>query len=286
MTTKTSTLPLERYQGLVRRIAYTLQSRSRLPASIELDDLVQAGMLGLMDAHEKYDASQGAAFETYASQRIRGAMLDTLRGRDWLPRSVRRAMRNIEHTVARLEQEKGCAVPEHEVCAAMDMSASTYQQLTQDAYSGQLLSFESERIGEEGAHYTCDDALLGDSPETFYAAVQQQQALSELIDALPVRERAVLIGYYHHDRSLKVLGNALGVSESRICQLRRRVERRLRQALLEQEQPCANRSSSTSTMASPSLTRSKASGLRSHSSISPLMAAKMHRESSSGVQDN
>lgn len=274
---------LERHLGLVRRIAYTLQTRSRLPASIELDDLVQAGMLGLLDAHQKYDASQGAAFETYASQRIRGAMLDALRERDWLPRSVRRAMRNIEKTTQRLEQTQGRAVGAHEVCDALSMPSTTYQQLAHDTYNGQLLSFEAERIDEEGAHYHCDDTVLSASPEEVCMQRAQQQALLDMVAQLSPREHLVLTGYYQQHKTLKELGDLLGVSESRICQLRRRVERRLKEALVV-DQSEIKRSKSRSTIASPSETRSNATGARSQSSIKPLMAEKMQRESSDGVQ--
>lgn len=260
MARTTSSPQLERHLGLVRRIAYALQSRSRLPASIELDDLVQAGMLGLLDAHQKYDASQGAAFETYASQRIRGAMLDALRERDWLPRSVRRAMRNIEKTAQRLEQTHGRAVSSHEICDELSMPPATYQQLTHDTYSGQLLSFETERIDEEGAHYHCDEAVLSASPEDVCLAHAQHQVLADLIEQLSPRERLVLTGYYQQHKTLKELGIMLGVSESRICQLRRRVERRLKEAFMAADQSEIKRSSNRSTMASPFSTRSNASG--------------------------
>ncbi len=131
---------LEEYLPLVRRQALALQVR--LPANVELDDLIQAGTVGLLEAMGRYDASQGATFATFANQRIRGAMLDELRGRDWLPRSVRRNARTLDEAVRRLEQRLGRAAEEHEIAHELDMELETYRQLLSDTNSGHLLPFE------------------------------------------------------------------------------------------------------------------------------------------------
>ena len=138
---------LTQYMPLVRRQALTLQVR--LPASIELDDLIQAGMVGLLEALGRFDATQGATFATFASQRIRGAMMDELRTRDWLPRSVRRSARAVDSAVRQLEQQLGRAPEENEIAQHLEMPLSEYQQLLNDTNSGQLLPFE-ELVADGG----------------------------------------------------------------------------------------------------------------------------------------
>src|SRR5512133_820161 len=131
---------VQRFAPLVKRIAYHLMAR--LPASVQVDDLVQNGMIGLLDAINRFEAGMGAQFETYAAQRVRGAMLDGLRENDWLPRSLRRDFRRIETAIAELEQQKGRTPSESELAAALSMSLPDYQKLLQDARGHQLISFE------------------------------------------------------------------------------------------------------------------------------------------------
>lgn len=219
---------------LVRCIAYALQARLHLPSSIDIDDLIQAGAVGLLDARQRYDPMQGASFDTYAAQRIRGAMLDTLRERDWLPRSVRRDMRRIDHQQQQLEQRFGRAVKNSEVASALKMTSVTYHQLKDDVQNGQLLSYEGEGIEEDGAVYRCDSRCLSDSPERVYQQDNVRSALYGAIAELPERLRTVLEGYYFQHMTLRQLGERLGVSESRICQLRRRTEKFLQRRLLEE----------------------------------------------------
>ncbi|WP_414499711.1 RNA polymerase sigma factor FliA [Zymobacter sp. IVIA_12111.31 C1] len=219
---------------LVRCIAYALQARLHLPATIEIDDLIQAGAVGLLDARQRYDPLQGASFDTYAAQRIRGSMLDALRERDWLPRSVRHDMRQIEREQQRLEQRLGRAAKGVEVASSLRMPSVTYHQLRDDVQNGQLLSYEGEGIEEEGAAYHCDSRCLSDSPERLYQRENVRTALGHAIDELPERLRIVLEGYYFQQMTLRQLGERLGVSESRICQLRRRTERFLHRRLLEE----------------------------------------------------
>lgn len=219
---------------LVRCIAYALQARLHLPSSIDIDDLIQAGSLGLLDARQRYDPDQGASFDTYAAQRIRGAMLDALRERDWLPRSVRRDMRQIEREQQRLEQQLGRTVSAAEVSSSLNISSVTYHQLRDDVQNGQLLSYEGEGIEEEGAAYSCDSLCLSDSPERLYQAGNVRRALYDAIAELPQRLRVVLEGYYFQQMTLRQLGERLGVSESRICQLRRRTEKYLYRRLIEE----------------------------------------------------
>ena len=216
---------LTQYMPLVRRQALTLQVR--LPASIELDDLIQAGMVGLLEALGRFDAAQGATFATFASQRIRGAMMDELRTRDWLPRSVRRSARAMDEAVRRLEQQLGRAPDEGEIARDLDMPLSDYQQLLNDTNSGQLLPFE-ELVVEGGEPSGGDasnrlfDQLLG---------AQQRQALIEAIEALPEREKLLMALYYQEEMNLKEVGAVLGVTESRVSQLHSQAVSRLRARL-------------------------------------------------------
>ena len=131
---------LKEYAPLVKRIAHHMMLK--LPGSVEVDDLIQAGMMGLLDAASRYDELRGAQFETYAAQRIRGAMLDELRGADWLPRSMRRDMRRIETAISRLQQKLGKAPSESEIAKELGVSLPEYQQMLQEARGAQLLYYE------------------------------------------------------------------------------------------------------------------------------------------------
>lgn len=220
---------LTQYMPLVRRQALTLQVR--LPASIELDDLIQAGMVGLLEALGRFDAAQGATFATFASQRIRGAMMDELRTRDWLPRSVRRSARAVDETVHRLEQVLGRPPEETEIAQALDMPLSDYQQLLNDTNSGQLLPFEElvadggEPAGDEGSANRPFEQLLDE---------QQRRTLIEAIEALPEREKLLMALYYQEEMNLKEVGAVLGVTESRVSQLHSQAVSRLRARLSDQ----------------------------------------------------
>ena len=216
---------LTQYMPLVRRHALTLQVR--LPASIELDDLVQAGTVGLLEALGRFDATQGASFATFASQRIRGAMLDELRTRDWLPRSVRRAARAMDDTIRRLEQQLGRPPEEGEIARELEMPLSEYQQLLNDTNSGQLLPFE-ELVADGGEPASLD---AGNLPFDQLLDEQQRQTLIAAIDALPEREKLLMALYYQEELNLKEVGAVLGVTESRVSQLHSQAISRLRARL-------------------------------------------------------
>ncbi|NYT71445.1 RNA polymerase sigma factor FliA [Halomonas sp. QX-2] len=216
---------LTQYMPLVRRQALTLQVR--LPASIELDDLIQAGMVGLLEALGRFDATQGATFATFASQRIRGAMMDELRTRDWLPRSVRRSARAVDSAVRQLEQQLGRAPEENEIAQHLEMPLSEYQQLLNDTNSGQLLPFE-ELVADGGEPSNNE---LGNSPFEQLLDGQQRQTLIEAIEALPEREKLLMALYYQEELNLKEVGAVLGVTESRVSQLHSQAVSRLRARL-------------------------------------------------------
>lgn len=220
---------LTQYMPLVRRQALTLQVR--LPASIELDDLIQSGMVGLLEALGRFDATQGATFATFASQRIRGAMMDELRTRDWLPRSVRRSARAVDSAVRQLEQQLGRAPEEHEIAHHLEMPLSEYQQLLNDTNSGQLLPFE-ELVADGGEPVSNE---LSNSPFEQLLDGQQRQTLIDAIEALPEREKLLMALYYQEELNLKEVGAVLGVTESRVSQLHSQAVSRLRARLHDSE---------------------------------------------------
>lgn len=219
---------LEEYLPLVRRQALALQVR--LPANVELDDLIQAGTVGLLEAMGRYDASQGATFATFANQRIRGAMLDELRGRDWLPRSVRRNARTLDEAVRRLEQRLGRAAEEHEIAHELDMELETYRQLLSDTNSGHLLPFEV--LLAEGVEPGMEDTSR-DTPYHQLVDEQKRAQLVKGIEALPEREKLLMALYYQEELNLKEIGVVMGVTESRVCQLHSQAVSRLRARLAD-----------------------------------------------------
>ncbi len=219
------------YAPLVKRIAYHLMAR--LPASVQVDDLIQVGMIGLLDAVNNYDDTQGAQFETYAVQRIRGAMLDELRQCDWLPRSARKTLRQIETAMNALEQRVCRAPTEREVANELHVSLDDYQQMLLDARGCQLLHYEDMQGGEDEDFFErhCAD----DSAEPF-AKLQDERFRAKLIEAigiLPEREKLMMAMYYEEELNLREIGEVLGVSESRVCQLHSQAMARLRSKLKE-----------------------------------------------------
>ena len=219
------------YAPLFKRIAYHLMAR--LPASVQVDDLIQVGMIGLLDAASNYDDTQGAQFETYAVQRIRGAMLDELRQSDWLPRSARKTLRQIEIAMNALEQRVCRAPTEREVADELHVSLDDYQQMLLDARGCQLLHYEDLQNGEDEDFFErhCAD----DSSEPF-AKLQDGRFRAKLIEAisiLPEREKLMMAMYYEEELNLREIGEVLGVSESRVCQLHSQAMARLRSKLKE-----------------------------------------------------
>ena len=213
-----------RHAELVRRIAHHLAAK--LPASVEIDDLIQAGMLGLLDASRNYDAEQGASFETYASIRSRGAMIDEIRRGDWVPRSVHRRFRDATAAIRDIEQRTGRAATSPEVAAALSMPLPEYHRLLEDAARGQVMSLDSHVEDHNGEAKL--ENVGSDTPERLLVQEQFRQALGGAIGALPEREQLVLSLYYEQELNLREIGAALGVSESRVCQIHGQAMLRLR----------------------------------------------------------
>ena len=220
---------VQQFVPLVKRIACHLLAR--LPASVQLDELIQNGMLGLLDAIGRFDASMGAQFEAYAAQRARGAMLDGLRENDWLPRSLRSDCRRIEVAISRLEQEHGRPPTETELAAALEMPLAEYQAMLHEARGHQLVYLE-DMVVERGEDYL-ERHLVdeGADPSKLFEDEDFRQSLVKAIDGLPERERLLMALYYEQDLNLREIGEVMGVTESRVCQLHSQVVMRLRARL-------------------------------------------------------
>lgn len=209
---------IEDYMGLVKRIAYHL--KGRLPSSVQVDDLIQSGMIGLLEAMQKYDASQGASFETYAGIRIRGAMLDEIRKGDWTPRSVHRKSREVAEAVRIVEARTGREARDEEVAAELGIDLESYHQTLQDAVTTQVLSIDTpdhDDLSED--QLSLQDAADDAEPMHDLMQSQFQQHLAAAISGLPEREQLVMSLYYDEELNLKEIGEVLGVSESRVCQI-------------------------------------------------------------------
>jgi RNA polymerase sigma factor for flagellar operon FliA len=223
---------LKQYSPLVRRLAH--QMIAKLPANVEIDDLIQVGMIGLNDALSRFDLAQGVQFETFATQRIRGAMLDELRGSDWMSRGDRRNQRSIEAAVHRLEQRLGRAPSEGEIAAEMGLKLTDYQELLGKVRGTQLVYLE-DMGGSEGDDDYLDRHVVDKeaNPLGRLSDRKMREALVAAIENLPEREQYVMSMYYEHDMNLKEIAAVLGVTESRVCQLHSQSIARLRTRLRE-----------------------------------------------------
>ncbi|TWI08010.1 RNA polymerase sigma factor FliA [Aerolutibacter ruishenii] len=218
---------VERHSELVRRIAHHLAAR--LPASVELDDLVQAGMLGLIEASRNFQSDQGATFETYASIRIRGAMIDEIRRGDWVPRSVHRSYRSIVAATREVEQRLGRAASAQEIAQALEVPLAEYHHMLEDAARGQLVSLEAHAEEHDGEPRIA--AAAGATPAREFMQGAFRSALGDAIGQLPEREQLVLSLYYEQEMNLREIGAVLSVSESRVCQIHGQAVLRLRARL-------------------------------------------------------
>jgi RNA polymerase sigma factor for flagellar operon FliA len=222
---------LEKFAPLVKRIAHHMMSR--LPGSVEADDLVQVGMIGLMDALNRYEEMPGAQFETYAQQRIRGAMLDELRQLDWLPRGARKNMRQIEAAVNALQQRLGRSPTEKEIAGELRVSIEGYHQMLLDARGAQLVHYEDFTDSDDDDFLERNCAATGADPLASLLDGDLRHALIGAIGGLPEREKTLMGLYYEQEMNFKEIGAILGVSESRICQIHSQAIARLRSVLKE-----------------------------------------------------
>lgn len=224
-------IQVEQYAYLVRRIA--LHMIARLPASVQLDDLLQAGMLGLLEAAQKFDGGKGASFETYAGIRIRGAIVDEMRRGDWVPRSVHRNARRITEAMKQLEGRLGREAKDTEIAEEMDVSLDEYHTMANDSLSGRLFSLD-EMLHEDEINTTqisVSEMLHGPAEVAQRQALKK--ALAQAIDDLPEREKMVLSLYYEEELNLKEIGLVLGVSESRVSQIHTQVALKLKKKMTD-----------------------------------------------------
>jgi RNA polymerase sigma factor for flagellar operon FliA len=219
---------IKQYQPLVRRLAHYMMAK--LPASVEVDDLIQVGLIGLADALSRYEAAQGVQFETFATQRIRGAMLDELRGNDWMSRGSRKSQKDIETTMRRLEHRLGRSPVESEIAQEMGLSLADYQSLLSKVRGTQLVYLEDmARTNEDDDNFL--DRHVADSesdPMNMLRDQRLRQSLVAAIKGLPEREQYIMSMYYEQDMNLKEIAAVLDVTESRVCQLHSQSIARLR----------------------------------------------------------
>ena len=207
---------LHQHAPMVKRIAYHLAAR--LPSSVMVDDLIQAGMIGLLDASKNYDSTQGASFETYASIRIRGSMLDELRRNDWAPKSVHRKNRDIMDAVREIENHTGRDAKDEEIAQHLGISINDYYKILQDSSTSKIFSLDDLEI-DDGA---IDGSITNSSSQTPLEQLQSEdlkRVLATAIDTLPEREKLVIVLYYNTELNLREIGAVLDVSESRVSQL-------------------------------------------------------------------
>lgn len=218
---------VEENVGLVRYLAARVGSK--LPPSIEIDDLVGAGTIGLIDAADKFDPSRGIRFRTYAERRIRGAILDHLRSLDWAPRSLRRRSRELREAQSKLQRDHGRAVDQTEVAAYLEIGLDELQSLVNEINAVQVASIHPS---DDSEHAADPIQAIPDTPEAspfaMYERSELRCRLAEAVDSLPEKERLVVSLYYVDELTMKEIGTVLGVNESRVSQIHTKAVARLR----------------------------------------------------------
>jgi len=216
-----------KHAPLVKRIAHHVMGR--MPSSVQIDDLIQAGIIGLLEATKNFDATKGASFETFAGIRIRGAMIDEVRRGDWVPRSVHRNARRISEAMSTVENQTGREALDYEVAELLEVDLEQYYKMLQDSSSSRLFSFEELTNNEDGINDFLPSA--DDSPQEEVLHDLLRDAIANEINHLPEREAQVLALYYDEELNLKEIGLVLGVSESRVSQIHSQATLRLRARL-------------------------------------------------------
>ncbi len=219
---------IRQYQPLVRRLAHHMMVK--LPANVQVDDLIQVGLIGLSEALTRYEATQGVQFETFATQRIRGAMLDELRNNDWMSRGSRKSQKEIEQALRRLEHRLGRSPQESEIAAELGLSLVDYQTLLGKVRGTQLVYLEDMAGAAEDENNFLDRHVGDEEADPMHMLRDQRlrQALVAAIKNLPEREQFIMSMYYEQDMNLKEIAAVLDVTESRVCQLHSQSIARLR----------------------------------------------------------
>ena len=233
MQTQSDTIPatpgeaVAQHTDLVRRIAFHLVSR--MPANVLVDDLIQSGMIGLLEAARNFRLGHGASFETYAGIRIRGAMLDEIRRQDWAPRSVFRKMRQVSEAMRQIENDVARDARDSEVVEKLGISVDEYHRILKDASGHKLFSTEDLTAGTESVV----NGLFGqiDGPLDCLESDEFRRSMARAVDSLPEREKMVMSLYYDQELNLREIGELLSVTESRVCQIHGQAVLRLRARL-------------------------------------------------------
>ena len=228
---------IAQYAPLVRRQA--LHMLARLPASVELDDLLQAGMMGLLDAIRRYQQMADAQFETYAITRIRGSMLDELRSQDWMPRSVRSKSRQIETAVAQLRQRLMGEPTDQDIADELQLSLDDYYTLLEDAAGVQIVSYEDlanrgDDKGGDALDYLQSEEETPDNPLELLMSKELRQVLIQALDILPEREKLLFALQFQEDLNQKEIAAVMDITEGRVSQAIARIRSLLKTLNLHQ----------------------------------------------------
>ena len=218
------------FSPMVRYIAQRIAER--LPANVELDDLMSTGVLGLIDAIEKYDPDKGAKFKTYAEFRIRGAIMDDLRAMDWVPRSVRQRASAIDDVHKKLEQKLGRVPTDEEAATAMGLNAEEYYENLNAAKSMPIFSLDdlgiSDKKGDKKSLLDCLAGSKDSDPQVSLRLTELKTVIAEAIDSLSEKERLMVSLYYYEELTMKEIGKVLDITESRVSQIHSKAVQKLR----------------------------------------------------------
>lgn len=221
------------YSPMIKYVANRIAMR--LPPHVEVDDLISVGVLGLLDAIEKYDSSRGAKFKTYAEFRVRGSILDELRSLDWVPRSIRQKATQMDNVTQRLQGKYGRPPEDEEIAEELGLDMNEFFTAMNDTRSMPILSLEDLGINKEtGEQQNLLDCLIGDSeadPATQIRLDELKQIIAQGIDTLPEKERLMISLYYYEELTMKEIGEVLGITESRVSQIHSKAVFRLRTKL-------------------------------------------------------
>ena len=219
---------IRNFLPLVKRVVHRLAGR--LPHEVDTKEMLNSGIIGLVDALEKYDPRHETNFSTYAQFRIRGAILDSFRSQDWAPRSLRHKAHRLENAYLRLEQELGRPAEDGEMAKELGVDVETFQRMLNEVSGVVMLSFEELGFGHGEERFVGDDQLLSGNPDPLSNLLDSERVeiVARALDRLPEKERLVICLYFYEELNLKEIGEIIGVTESRASQIRSRALLRLR----------------------------------------------------------